>query len=348
MEIPRTRIMVPGPGGYDVFRLDHTPIGPPGPSEVRVRVTACGINFADIAVRMGLYKAAQGRYPLCPGLEFAGIVDRAGAGVTGFNPGDRVFGAVRFGGYATVINCPARQMWQMPDSWEDERGAAFPVAYLTAAYALFHVGHLRGDDRVLVHSAAGGVGTALLHLLKINGNFSVGVVGRPEKTAAATSAGASRVIDKGSCDLWREAERLSPSGYDLILDANGAATLKGSYAHLRPGGRLLIYGFSAMFSPTGIRKRLRLIFDYLRTPRFNPFDMTGANKTVSGFNLIYLFDRVDLFRDLMDRLLAWDSEGLLPPMPLTPFAFRRVAGAHRALASGKTVGKLVLITGTPA
>jgi NADPH:quinone reductase-like Zn-dependent oxidoreductase len=339
----RIRIIIRKPGNYRVFRFDETPIDDPRPGETQVEVKACGINFADIAVRLGLYAAAKGSYPLCPGLEFAGLVRQTGSKTEGFKPGDRVFGATRFGAYTTAINSPSNQIFKLPKSWDFKRGAAFPVVYLTAYYALYHVGHLKKSDRVLVHSAAGGVGTALLHLLKINGNMSVGVVGRSEKKPSAKEAGAEYVIDKNTQDPWSKAEEISPEGYDLILDANGVSTLKGSYHHLRPAGRLLIYGFASMFSRSGRKNRLKLVRDYLRTPRFNPFDLTGSNKTISGFNLIYLFEKADLFRNIMETLLKWDSEGLIPPMPVTTFAFEDVVEAHRAMESGNSIGKLVLV-----
>lgn len=331
------------PGGYGVFRFDDTPIEDPLPGEVQVDVRACGINFADISVRLGLYAAAKGSYPLCPGLEFAGVVLRAGDEVSNFKPGDRVFGACHFGGYTTTINSRPELLWNLPDTWDFTRGAAFPVAYLTAYYALHHVGHLKSSDRVLVHSAAGGVGTALIHLLRKNGNTAVGVVGHSEKSAAVKEAGATTVIDKSTQSLWREVEKSGPNGYDIVLDANGASTLKESYRHLSQAGRLLVYGFASMFSTTGRKNYLKLIWYYLKTPKFSPFELTGANKTVSGFNLIYLFERVDLFRNIMDALLRSDADGLIPPMPITPFHFEDVVKAHQTIESGKSVGKLVLV-----
>jgi NADPH:quinone reductase-like Zn-dependent oxidoreductase len=345
MPNPRQRILVKKPGGYSALHFDDTPIEDPRPEEVQVEVRACGINFADVAVRLGLYAAAKGSYPLCPGLEFSGIVGSKGNSVKGFHVGDRVFGSSRFGAYTTAINCPQEQIWRLPDDWDFQRGATFPVAYLTACYALHPVGHLNASDLVLVHSAAGGVGIALLHLLKLNGNTSVGVVGRSEKAAAAVQAGASFVIDKSAEDIWKRADEISPDGYDMILDANGVSTLKASYDHLRPGGHLLIYGFASMFSHSGHRNWPKLIWDYFRTPRFNPFDMTGSNRTVSGFNLICLFERVTQFRELMETLMESVAQGEIPPMPITEFPFRSVADAHRAIESGKTVGKLVLTIG---
>ena len=343
MPTPCKKIVIEKPGGYERFRFDNTPLEDPGPAEIQVEIKACGINFADISVRLGLYAAAKGSYPLCPGLEFSGVVRCVGTQVRDYKPGDSVFGVSRFGGYATVMNCPKGHLWSLPDTWDFKKGASFPVAYLTADYALHAVGNLKKSDQVLVHSAAGGVGTALLHLLKINGNVSVGVVSGAGKVAAAKAAGAAFIIDKSSEDLWKRAEAFVPQGYDLILDANGASTLKQSYLHLKPTGRLLIYGFASMFSHSGRRNYLKLIWYYLRTPRFSPFDLTGSNKTVSGFNLIYLFDRAELFRNIMDRLLALDRHGNIPQMPITEFAFEDVAEAHKAIESGRTAGKLVLL-----
>lgn len=343
MPYPRKRIIIQKPGSRRSLSFDETPIGEPGPAEVQVEVKACGVNFADIAVRLGLYEAAKGMYPLCPGLEFAGIVSQKDENVDELNVGDKVFGASRFGAYTTVINCPPEHLWKMPPDWDFPRGAAFTVPYLTAYYGLHSIGHLKKSDIVLVHSASGGVGTALIHLLMANGNTSVGVVGRSEKVSTAKAAGAEFVIDKSRENLWKRAEEISPKGYDMILDANGASTLKGSYEHIKAGGRLLVYGFSSMFSSSGHKNWPKLIRDYFRTPRFNPFELTGSNKTVSGFNLIYLFERVSLFRDIMSTLVEWTSQGLIPPMPVSEYAFEDVREAHRALESGKTIGKLVLV-----
>ena len=168
------------------------------------------------------------------------------------------------------------------------------------------------------------------------------IVGRPEKVSHVKGAGARFVIDKSNENLWEKAEELSPEGYDLIFDANGASTLKESYAHVRPTGRLLVYGFASMFSHSGRKNWPKLIWDYLRTPRFSPFDLTGTNRSICGFNLIYLFEMAKTFSIIMKRLLQWDSQGLLPEMPVTIFPFEDIAKAHQALESGRTIGKLAL------
>jgi len=178
---------------------------------------------------------------------------------------------------------------------------------------------------------------------------AIGVVGRPEKVAAAKEWGAAHVIDKSSEDLWRAAERLAPKGYDVILDANGVSTLAESYAHLRSTGRLVIYGFAAMMRRgAGTPSWPKLAVDWLRTPRFNPLDLTNDNKSVMAFNLSYLFEEKELLAEAMQRLMQLVAEKKIRPPSTRAFDFERVADAHRALESGTTTGKLVLRVSRPA
>ena len=168
----------------------------------------------------------------------------------------------------------------------------------------------------------------------------VGVVGSTHKVEAAR---ADVVIDKSREDLWEAAERAAPEGYDVILDANGFTTLKESYRHLAPTGRLVVYGFHSMFPLRGGRVRwLPLLLSYVRTPRFHPIRMVNENRSVLAFNLSYLFAKQDLLREGMGRLFAWLAEGKLEPPPVTPYPAAEVARAHRDLESGRTAGKLVL------
>jgi NADPH:quinone reductase-like Zn-dependent oxidoreductase len=158
------------------------------------------------------------------------------------------------------------------------------------------------------------------------------------------AAGADSVIDKSATDLFEAAERLSPDGYDVVLDANGVETLRASYEHVRPGGRLVVYGFHSMLPRgRGSPSWPGLAVSWLRTPRFDPLRMTNDNRSVLAFNLSYLFDRHDLLAEGMAALFAWLRAGALRPPPVTTYPFERVADAHRAIESGSTVGKLVLV-----
>lgn len=340
------KIVIPGPGAYDKLLLQEAPTPTPGPGEVLVETRAIGVNYADCVVRMGLYASARKYvgWPITPGFEVAGVVSAVGPGVTGLAVGAEVFAVTRFGGYASHVLAPAHQVFPLPTQLRPEEAAAFPAVYLTAWYALFELARPRPGDRLLVHSAAGGVGGALLQLGRIAGCSSVGVVGGGHKVAAARAQGAAEVIDKSAQDLWRQARRLSPRGYDVILDANGPETLRQSYRHLASPGKLVIYGFHSMLPRQGGRPSWpRLVLDFLRTPRFSPLSLTNENRSVLCFNLSYLFERRDILEEAMGQLLGWLAEGRLQPPPVTTYPLGAVADAHRAIESGRTTGKLVLI-----
>ena len=238
--------MIRRPGGHEALELIEEPEPAITAGRVRVRVRAAGINYADVVVRMGYYEAAKGLYPITPGFEFSGEVDAVGAGVTAFAPGQKVLGISRFGAYAGSLVVDPRQLWPCPDGWDFNECAAFPAVYLTAYYGLFKTAKVEPGELLLVHSAAGGVGTALLQLAFVAGCRAVAVVGSAQKTALCKDLRACAVVDRSTQDLWREADRLAPQGFDAIFDANGVRTLREGFKRLAPGGRLVVYGFADM------------------------------------------------------------------------------------------------------
>jgi NADPH:quinone reductase-like Zn-dependent oxidoreductase len=341
------KIIIERPGGY--HRLKIIESSPPKPldNEVLVEVCAAGVNFADIFIRLGLYKSAKEivGWPITPGFEFSGNVLECGRDVSGISEGALVFGLTRFGAYASHLCVPADQVYSIaPNSkFTAEQWAAFPAVFLTAYHGLFQNIVLRAGMKILVHSAAGGVGGALLQLGKIAGCRMIGVVGSSHKVDMALAFGADCVIDKGQEDLWAKAAEICPDGFDVVFDANGPATLKQSYRHLASSGKLVSYGFHSMLSTrAGVASYFKLIYEYLRVPRFNPLNMTNDNKSLIAFNLSYLFHRMDLLEEAMRDLLNWVEDGKIKAPALQEFPCEKVADAHRALESGKTVGKLIL------
>lgn len=306
-----------------------------------MRVAAAGVNYADVVVREGWYEAAKGLYPLAPGFEFAGTVDALGPGAEGFAPGDRVFGFTRFGGYASAQVAPPARLRKVPEGWSFGEAAGLPAVQLTAYHALRSVAKVEKGETLLVHSAAGGVGLALLQQARLLGCRSVGVVGSPGKADVARAFGADAVVVRGP-RLWEELDAAAPDGFDVVLDANGVTTPRPGFARLRKGGRLVVYGFAELF-PRGRRPGLLgLAWNRLKVPRFSPLELTGANRSVMGFNVVHLTDRPELAKEGMDAIARWAAEGSLKPAPVTPFPAERAADAHRALESGRSVGKLVL------
>lgn len=340
------RIVVERPGSYDRLVMREGPALRPGAGEVVVDVRAIGVNYADCVVRMGLYASARELvgWPITPGFEVAGVVRAVGDGVADLAVGDRVVAVTLFGGYATEVCVRRPYVFRVPEEPGFADWAGFPAVYLTAWFALHELAHPRPGARVLVHSAAGGVGGCLVQLARRAGCEVTGVVGASHKVAAARALGAHHVVDKSRQGLWAEAERLAPQGFDVVCDANGVSTLRNSYRHVRRGGKLVVYGFHSMLPKRGGRPRWpQLAAGWLRTPRFDPLAMTQEGRSVLCFNLSYLYDRRDILGAAMGDLLAWLAAGEIALPPVTTLPFDRVADAHRALESGQTTGKLVLV-----
>lgn len=337
-------VVVDKPGGHERLLLKDLPSADVGPNDVRIAVSHAGVNFADCVVRMGHYEAAKGKYPITPGFEFAGVVAEAGAGVTHVKKGERVFGFTRFGGYSSEIVVPEHQAYAIPAGWSEEECAGIPAVFMTAWYALRRVARVDAGERVLVHSAAGGVGIALCQLASLMGCEVVGVVGMEKKIEVAKGYGASHVVVR-SDRLWQDLEKVAPDGFDVIFDSNGVKTVKEGYKRLRRGGRVVVYG-AADILPRGSDKPnlIGLAINYLKVPRFSPFGMTLENRGLLGFNVVFLFDKLDIIRRGMGELVEWMRDGKIKKVPTTCFPMEQVVEAHRALESGTTVGKMILTT----
>lgn len=329
---------------------------------VTVRVAAAGVNYADVCIRWGLYTSwnrfGGGRRPSqdgelvkgdVPGFEFSGTVESIGKSVTHLRVGDAVFGVSLFGAYSSRILVPAHQLFRRPEAdLSPSEAAAMPCVAMTAWFAVQQQASPIAQGRwVLVHSAAGGVGSMLVQMAKIKGWRVAAVVGSPHKVDECRRLGADEVIDKSSTELWAAARKIAPGGFAAVFDANGVATLGDSYEHLAPCGKLIVYGFHTMLPKMGgvidPLQWVRMGVQWLRTPRFNPLAMVPANKSVLAFNLSFLFDQKELLTGAMAELLGWVHSGQLKMPKVTEYKLDDVRKAHAALESGKTVGKLVLI-----
>lgn len=340
------KVVIDKPGSYEQLKIKEFPTPKPGKGEVLIEVKACGVNFADCCVRMGVYSSAKEfvGWPITPGFEVSGIIAEVGEGVTRFAKGQKVIAVSLFGGYTSHLVVPENQVYPLPKDLSFEQGASIPVIFLTAYYGLFELAHPKNSNTMLVHSAAGGVGGALIQLGKLAGCVTVGVVGASHKVDYLKQLGADHIIDKSKHNLWKEAEVISPKGFDHIFDANGAETLKQSYKHLNSGGKLIVYGFHTMFSKgRGTPNWFKMIWDYLNTPTFNPLKMTNDNHSVMAFNLSYLFGKKEELNESVSKMLAWFQEGKLNPPPIKTYPLDKVDEAHRDLESGNTIGKIVLI-----
>ncbi|WP_237064452.1 zinc-binding dehydrogenase [Microbulbifer zhoushanensis] len=327
-------------GAISNLQLVEEPLQPLAADKIRVEVKAVGLNFADIFALTGLYSATpEGSF--VPGLEFSGIVSELGAAAeTDLAVGDRVYGCIRFGGYATSVDVPPQHCRRMPEGWSFAGGAAFPVQSLTAYYALTDLGAVRPGQLVLVQSAAGGVGLQAMRMLQQMGAVPIGTVSSDSKRTFLAGLGFDEVIVRGNDFGAQLREQLAGRPLHAVLDGIGGEIQKQSFAALAPTGRLVVFG-AAEFTPGDKPNWLKAAWLYLKRPRYDVMDMISSNRSVMAFNLIWLWQEQALF----DRLLEGSASlGLPAPHVGHEFGFEEAHEAIGCLRSGKSVGKVVLTT----
>jgi NADPH:quinone reductase-like Zn-dependent oxidoreductase len=329
-------------GGPEVLEVRESPDPVPKQGEIRVRTRAAGLNFAEVSARQGIYPDAP-KPPCVVGYEGAGVVDAIGPGVTEWKPGDRVIFLSRFGAHASAVCLQGHQLFRMPDSMSFEEGAALPVNYLTAYHMLFEVRRLRPRDRVLVHMAAGGVGTAVLQLCKtIEAVTTIGTASA-KKHDYVKSHGCDHVIDYRTEDYVEAVRRITGgAGVDVVLDALGGPDWKRGYELLAPGGVLVAFGL-ANAAVAGKRNLFHAASQILRQPLYTCMRLMDDNRTVAGVNMGHLWDETALLRREGDALLDLYSRGLIKPHLGGVFPFSRVTEAHGEIEHARNMGKIVLV-----
>lgn len=349
MSVSRRLWRIPRAGSLDRLRLVEDRLPAPGPGEARLRVEAVGLNFADVFACLGLYSATPSG-AFTPGLECAGVVEAIGPPRPGPAPGlavgDRVAVLTRFGGYATHLNFDLRYAVPFPAGWSSAEAAAWPVQALTAWYGLVPLGDLRAGKRVLVHSAAGGVGLQALDMIAALGGRAIATVGQPDKREFLV---ARRGLDPAAV-IVRDRRRFGAEldaalaatgarGLDLVLDAVLGPWFRPGFERLAPEGRYLLFG-AADFMVGGPRPGYpALAWRWLRRPRLDPLAMISANRSLMAFNLIWMWEAVERVPAAVAAIRA-----LVTTAPLVGerLPFEQAPEAMRRLQSGRTIGKVVL------
>jgi NADPH:quinone reductase-like Zn-dependent oxidoreductase len=330
-------------GPPEVLEVREAPDPQPGTGEVRIRVHASGINFADIMARLGLYPDAP-KLPAVFGYEVAGVVDAVGADVKALKAGDRVLAGCRFGGFSDVIALPEMQVTPLPARLSFAQGAAIPVNYLTAYQMLFVMGSIKRGERVLVHSAGGGVGFAAIDLCAIAGAEVIGTASA-SKHAALHARGVKHLIDYTKSDFEEEVKKITNGrGVHIILDPVGGESWAKGLRSLAPTGRLVVFGFSA--AATGKKPNpFSMLRNALKVPwlKFNPITLMNENKAVIGVNMGHMSNETEMVQTWMQQLMAWAEEGRINPTVDREFRFDEAAKAHHHIQDRKNLGKVVLV-----
>jgi NADPH2:quinone reductase len=312
-------------GGPEVLRIEEIPDPAPGPGELLVNIEAIGVNFIEIYQREGLYTVPR---PFTPGSEAAGTVRALGSGVTEFKVGDRVVSQSMRGAYASRALVAADRAVKIPDGVTTKVAAASFLQGLTAQYLATSTYPLQQGESCLVHAAAGGVGLLLCQIAKMRGAFVIGTASTQEKLDLARGAGADETINYTTRDFAAEARRMTNDvGVSVVYDSVGRTTFDGSLNALRRRGLLALFGQSSgpvpAIDPQVLNRKGSL---FLTRPTLNDYVATR-----------------DELVQRSTQLFGWVREGKVKVQIGAEFPLVRAADAHRALASRKTTGKVVLV-----
>ncbi|TAM87359.1 alcohol dehydrogenase [bacterium] len=328
-------------GGSDAWAVREAPDPAPLAGEVRIRIHACGLNFAELMARQGLYPDAP-KLPAILGYEASGVIDAVGEGVDAARIGERVVALAKFGAHAELLCVRAGRALPIPPQMSFEAAAALPVTYLTAYHMLFHAANLRPGESVLVHMAAGGVGTAALQLCRTVENVTTFGTASARKHEALRANGCTHPIDYHAADYAREVRRLTDGrGVDIVLDPLGGRDTMNGYKLLRPGGRIVVYGFANL--QRGTRRRLfHVLRQGLSIPRFSPLALMSANRGVIGVNIGHLWGQAEMLDREMGTLIALYNEGKIAPVIDVVLPLERAAEGYRRMETAQNVGKIIV------
>ncbi len=313
-------------GDPSTLVLEEVEAKAPGEGEVRIRIRACGVNFADTLMIAGQYQSRP-PFPFSPGVEIAGEVIEVGAGVTQFKLDDRVMGITDYGGYAEEATIRAALLLPMPPNMDFVTAAAFPIAYGTSHLALDHRAHLQAGETLLVLGAAGGVGLTAVEIGKLMGATVIAAASTPEKLALTQQYGAEHFINTSSENLRdRIKEITGGKGVDVVYDPVGGDLFDQAVRSLNWEGRLLVIGFASGRIPE-VPANLTLVKNISIVGVFwgayagrNPKVLTGSLLT----------------------LLGWHAEGKLKPHVSATYPLEKAADAMFALINRQSTGKVVI------
>ncbi|MDP3890784.1 MAG: NADPH:quinone oxidoreductase family protein [Nocardioides sp.] len=313
------------PTGPSDVVIREIPDPTPGPDDVLVEVHRVGISFPDLLLSRGEYQLKP-EPPFTLGVDFAGTVVQ---GPDGLSPGQRVAGVLPHGGAAELVVVPASFVFALPDSLSYDEGAALPMNYLTAHFALAERGQLKQGETVLVHGAAGGVGTATLQVAKGYGALTIAVVSTEEKAQVARDAGADEVVLWTGEASFKDAvkELTGGQGVDVVMDVVGGDAFTDSLRVLAPQGRLLVVGFAAGQGIPEVKVNRLLL---------NNVDVRGV-----GWGA-YAMVRPGYMQQQWAELLPMMESGVIRPPVGATYAFEEFGQALVDLEERRALGKLVV------
>jgi NADPH:quinone reductase len=323
-------MMITRPGGPEVLAPVDLPVVEPGPGELRVRIRACGVGATDLTMLAGNYAFAP-KLPIVGGYEIAGRIEAIGERVTGFRVGQRVAALTVHGGFAEQLVRGAEHFVPIPDEVSDAQAAAVILNYVSAWQMIHRVAKVHSGESALVTGAAGGVGTALLQLLRLAGVGTYGAASLPKHNLVAKLAATPIDYQNGSID--RLVRVLVPDGVDFAFDALGGANIKKCIRAVRRGGTVVGYGFMAA---KGKSAQARMFFDVFFGSR-----LRGRRGSFYGISLWYRKDKKPFLEDL-PKIFTLVAQRKIEPVIAASFPLCQARKALDLLSTGTVEGKIVL------
>ena len=298
----------------------------PGPGQIEVSVSASNLNFADVLIAYGRYPSFEGQLPHL-GADFAGVVTAVGPGVTDHQVGDRVAGIAAAGAWSTFVTCDANLAVTLPDALPEDRAAAVPSAHATAWYSLHDLARISAGDKVLIHSATGGVGQAAIAIARAAGAEVFATAGSHERRELLRSMGIEHVYDSRSSD-FAEAIRAETDGYgvDIVLNSLTGAAQRAGLELLSFGGRFVEIGKLDIYADTKLG-----LFPFRRNLTFYAVDLALLTLT-----------EPDTVHRLLETVYRQIADGVLPIPAVTHYPMDEAATAIRVMGAAEHTGKLVL------
>ncbi len=323
----------------EAFEIRDTPTPTPKADEILIKVHYSGINFADIMARLKLYEDAP-PLPAIVGYDVSGIVEAIGSDVKNFKVGQRVAALTRFGGYAEYTVAKEFAATLIPDNIALELAPAFATQASTAVYCAMDSTTLYKGDKVLIHAAAGGVGSVLVQIAKHRGCEVFATVSS-SKIDFAKNLGADHVIDYTKEKFEDRIKQIAPKGIDVVFDSIGGQTFKKSYKLLRPTGKMICYG--AAENLAAVKNKLMLIPLAAGFGFFSPIPMLMQSKALIMINMLRVADlKPHVFSEVFARTMDLANQGIIKPHLDKVFPVSEVAAAHEYVEGRKSVGKVVL------
>jgi len=346
--VKHQRIIVSHYGGPEELRVAEEECPEPKHGEVRIRVQAAGVSLPDLMMREGIHPETP-RLPFTPGWDLVGVVDRLGNGVSGVEPGQIVAALPIFGAYAEFVCLPHHELVPVPPGLDNTEAVSLILNYVTAYQMLHHSAKVTPGQRVLIHGAAGGVGSALLQLGRLAGLKMYGTCSSRGTSTVSDLSGIP--IDYQHQDFVKEIHRLTGEGVEVVFDSIGGAHIWRSRKALRPGGKVVAYGLTGSLHEGrlaagrgGRRHRFRGV------AVFGLYILGGwlapGHKRVVPYSIQTLKRlKPAFFREDMSTLLSLLKEGRIKPLIAQRLPLSEARHGHELLGKGGVIGKIVLVPG---